>query len=389
MLPESADMNAWAVIACDQHTSDPNYWEELDRLVGEKPSTLRLTLPEIYLSDHVEERTQEIFSNMCAYRERGIFKKMPSGFILVERDTFFSPTRFGIVLAVDLEGYSYEKGAKAAIKATEATILERIPPRLKIREGAPLEFPHVMLLYDDPEDCVLGAWKSSREKLEKVYDFDLNMGGGHIRGYFIPQTERVTDAFASVADKEGTVFMVGDGNHSLATAKTLWEKIKTGLTEEERKDHPARFVLCEAVNLYDKGIRFEAIHRIVKGIKDPQKFLAGFAPVQGGEAALVVGGRKIPFSLGTDVAAAVEYADGYISDYISRFGGEVDYIHGEGEIARLTRENTDCVGILLPKMKKEDLFATVKKHGCLPRKTFSMGESAEKRYYIEGKEILK
>lgn len=391
LLPQAtADMSKWAVIACDQHTSDPAYWQELEEYVKDAPSALRLTLPEIYLSDDCSDRIAAIARSMRAYREKGIFRKLDKGFVLVERSTPFSPARFGIVLAVDLEAYSYEAGAKAQIKATEATIVERIPPRLKIRESASIEFPHVMLLYDDREDSVLGALKARRDSLEKLYDFDLNMGGGHVKGYFVPESDArsAAQAFSALADEDGVVFMVGDGNHSLATAKASWEKIKAGLSEEEQKDHPARFALAEAVNIYDDGIFFEAIHRVVKGV-DPEKFAAGILPEKEGEAFLVIGGKKRACSFGKDVAGAVKKADAYIAAYTKANGGEADYIHGEEEIVRITEEQKDSVGILLPKMDKSELFATVKKHGCLPRKTFSMGESAEKRYYIEGKEIVK
>ena len=391
LLPQAtADMSKWAVIACDQHTSDPAYWQELEEYVKDAPSALRLTLPEIYLSDDCSDRIAAIARSMRAYREKGIFRKLDKGFVLVERSTPFSPARFGLVLAVDLEAYSYEAGAKAQIKATEATIVERIPPRLKIRESASIEFPHVMLLYDDREDSVLGALKARRDSLEKLYDFDLNMGGGHIKGYFVPESDArsAAQAFSALADEDGVVFMVGDGNHSLATAKASWEKIKAGLSEEEQKDHPARFALAEAVNIYDGGIFFEAIHRVVKGV-DPEKFAAGILPEKEGEAFLVIGGKKRACSFGKDVAGAVKKADAYIAAYTKANGGEADYIHGEEEIVRITEEQKDSVGILLPKMDKSELFATVKKHGCLPRKTFSMGESAEKRYYIEGKEIVK
>ncbi len=389
LLPrEGTDMGKWAVIACDQHTSDRAYWDELENYVKDAPSTLRLTLPEIYLSGDCSARIRAIADTMKRYRKEGVFRKLERGFVLAERKTPYSPVRFGIVLAVDLDAYSYDVNAKAAIKATEATIVERIPPRLKIREGADVEFPHVMLLYNDREDSVLKDLKGALSSLEKLYDFELNMGGGHIRGYFVPRAEEIAARFEALADEDGLVFMVGDGNHSLATAKAAWEKIKAGLTEEERQSHPARYALAEAVNLYDDGIRFEAIHRIVTGV-DAKKFAAGFPEAAEGDAFLAVQGEKARNPLGKDAAAAVKLADGYISDYIAENGGEVDYIHGEEEILRLTRERTDSVGILLPKMDKADLFGTVKRHGCLPRKTFSMGESAEKRYYIEGKEIVK
>lgn len=387
LLPkEGTDLCRWAVIACDQHTSDPAYWEELGRFVGRAPSTLRLTLPEIFLTEDCAGRIAAIHRAMNEYLRGGIFRRLPAGAVLVERKTPFSPARFGLVISVDLEAYSYEAGARAQILASEATIVERIPPRLKIREGAPLEFPHVMLLYDDREDRVLGKLKASRASLEKLYDFTLNMGGGNVRGYCVPAAEEIVSAFASLADGQGTLFLVGDGNHSLATAKAYWEKVKAGLPEEERALHPARFALAEAVNLYDEGIRFEAIHRVVTGV-DPEKFAASFPREGEGEAYLVVRGQKCAAPLGRDAASAVRKTDEYIAAYLLENGGGVDYIHGEEEVRRLSLQD-GCVGVLLPRMEKSALFAAVEKHGCLPRKTFSMGESAEKRYYMEGKEIV-
>ena len=382
----SVDMQAWAVIACDQHTSDAAYWEALEQFVGDKPSTLRLTLPEIYLTGDIGEKLAGISASMEEYKREGIFRTLPPGFILTERKTPVSPLRRGVVLAIDLEAYSYEKRSSALIRATEATITERIPPRLKIRENASLEFPHIMLLYDDPEDTVLGPYRNDAA-LETVYDFDLNMGGGHICGKFLQNVGPMLDAFGALV-RDNLLFMVGDGNHSLATAKAAWEKIKPQLSAEERETHPARFALCEAVNLYDEGIRFEAIHRIVKNV-DAQKFAEGFLQNSGNcNCSLYIGGKRLPCKLGSDAPGAVAAADEYIARYIGQNGGEVDYIHGEDDLRRLTEEPSS-VGIALPKMDKADLFPMVKKYGSLPRKTFSMGESEEKRYYIEGRVIIK
>ena len=387
LLPvPSVDMQAWAVIACDQHTSDAGYWQELERFVGDRPSTLRLTLPEIYLNGDIADKLKNIAAAMEAYKRAGIFRVLPPGFILTERKTPVSPLRRGVVLAVDLEAYSYDKKSDALIRATEATITERIPPRLKIRESATLEFPHIMLLYDDPLHTVLGPYRNA--PLETVYDFDLNMGGGHIRGRFLQDVGPMLDAFGALV-KDNLLFMVGDGNHSLATAKAMWEKIKPQLSAEERRAHPARYALCEAVNLYDDGIRFEAIHRIVRNI-DAVKFAEGLAQKSGKcDCALYVCGKKRQICLGNDVRSAVADADTYIAEYIERNGGEVDYIHGEDDLRRLTEEDSASAGIVLPKMDKAELFPLVKKYGSLPRKTFSMGESEEKRYYIEGRVIVK
>lgn len=385
VLPAAGvDMTAWAVIACDQHTSDAAYWEELDRFVGDRPSALRLTLPEIYLSDS-ERRTAEIERTMREYRARGIFRKLLPGFVAVGRSAPGMPVRRGIVLAVDLEAYSYAPKSDAMIRATEATILSRIPPRLKIRENVSLEFPHIMLLYDDPSDTV---GQCVRARLgETLYDFDLNMGGGHIRGRFISDCAPVIAAFASLI-KDGLLFMVGDGNHSLATAKAAWERLKPSLSAAERETHPARYALCEAVNLYDEGIRFEAIHRFVTGI-DPDKFARSLSFAGEGAGELCIGGKSAPLRLPADVPQAVAAADEAIGAYIAENGGEVDYVHGDDAVRALTAKRKDSAAILLPKMDKAALFDAVKRGGSLPRKTFSMGESEEKRYYIEGKEIKK
>ena len=385
VLPAAGvDMTAWAVIACDQHTSDAAYWEELDRFVGDRPSALRLTLPEIYLSDS-ERRTAEIERTMREYRARGIFRKLPPGFVAVGRSAPGTPVRRGIVLAVDLEAYSYAPKSDAMIRATEATILSRIPPRLKIRENVSLEFPHIMLLYDDPSDTV---GQCVRARLgETLYDFDLNMGGGHIRGRFVSDCAPVIAAFASLI-KDGLLFMVGDGNHSLATAKAAWERLKPSLSAAERETHPARYALCEAVNLYDEGIRFEAIHRFVTGI-DPDKFARSLSFAGEGAGELCIGGKSAPLRLPADVPQAVAAADEAIGAYIAENGGEVDYVHGDDAVRALTAKRKDPAAILLPKMDKVALFDAVKRGGSLPRKTFSMGESEEKRYYIEGKEIKK
>lgn len=388
LLPNTDDMEAWAVIACDQHTSDAAYWKELDRTVGEKLSSLRLILPEIYLETNYSAMTEKIFSTMKRYRAEGVFRKLPAGVVLVERSTDYSEDRFGIVLAVDLERYSYEKGNTAPIRASEATILERIPPRLKIREGACIELPHIMLLYNDPSDGVLKELKEQRDNLPLLYDFELNMGGGHVKGYFVENGRKVASSLDSLRTEDGLVFVVGDGNHSLATAKAHWDKLKVGLSESERKTHPARFALCEAVNVYDKGIRFEAIHRIVKDV-NVSEFIKNMPDSGSGRGALYCGGEKFPLSVDGDIARAVSVTDNYISAYIKEHGGKVDYIHGESAVREMTEEHSDYVGIILPKMDKNDLFTQVVKYGNLPRKTFSMGESAEKRYYIEAKEITR
>lgn len=380
LLPKSADMHFWAVNACDQFTSDLSYWQSLEKSIGERESALKLVFPEIYLKDNPASRIANINDTMRSYLNNGVFEKLKKGFILVERTTQ-SGTRTGIVLAIDLEDYSFEPDAKTAVRSTEATILERIPPRVEIRKGAPLELPHIMLLYDDKSNSVLNAVRRG----EVLYDFELNMGGGHIKGTFIENSAATVEKFYSLAEGGNPLlFAVGDGNHSLATAKTCWEQLKKTLTDEQKKNHPARFALCEAVNIYDKALFFEPIHRLIKTDK-PEEFARGLITEGNSSAYLVVNGKseKIPFD--GDIPAGIRKLDRYIEDFISENGGEADYIHGADELIGFTKGGG--AGVILPAIKKDDFFSLIVKGGNLPRKTFSMGEGNEKRYYIEAKLI--
>lgn len=384
LLPKNTDMSAWAVNACDQFTSDGEYWKKVERFVGEKPSTLRLVFPEIYLNDNPEKRIENINATMQRYLDDGVFERLNSGFVLVERTTQ-SGTRTGVVLAVDLEEYDFKVGTKSLIRSTEATILERIPPRVKIRKNAPVELPHVMLLYNDKEHSVLKKVKKGKV----LYDFDLNMGGGHVCGTSIENSEEVANAFYALAEAtayangDKLLFAVGDGNHSLATAKACWESIKVGLTEQERQNHPARFALCEAVNIYDNALTFEPIHRLIK-TDNPQKFINGLTLDGENKAFVVCGGKKTQIGFPADVPYGIRQLDKYVAEFIATNGGEVDYIHGEEEVTSLSEAG---VGVILPAIAKDDFFNLIVVGGNLPRKTFSMGEGNEKRYYIEAKAI--
>ena len=384
LLPKDADMTRWAVNACDQYTSDYKYWSDLKEFVGDKPSTLNLIYPEIYLKDDTQNRINTINANMRKYLDEGVFYEVTDSFVLVERTTQ-SGTRTGIVLAIDLEDYSFEKGSKALIRSTEATILERIPPRVEIRKNAAIELPHVMLLYDDKADSVLKSVKRGKV----LYDFELNMNGGKVKGTQITNAQEIIAAFENLAngDRYGNnqriMFAVGDGNHSLATAKTCWENLKPELSDEQRATHPARYALVEAVNIYDGALAFEPIHRLVK--TDKAKQFADCLKLSGsGSAKLVMDGevRNIPFP--QDIPQGIRQLDEYIADFISDYGGEVDYIHGEEELKSFSSQG---VGILLPAIGKDDFFRLIVTGGNLPRKTFSMGEGDEKRYYIEAKKI--
>lgn len=379
LLPKDADMTLWAVNACDQFTSDKDYWESLDNLVGSSVSTLRLIFPEIYLNDNPDKRIAEINRTMRAYLDGGVFEEVSGGFILVERTTR-SGTRTGIVLAIDLEDYSFARGAKTPVRSTEETILERIPPRVKIRSEAPVELPHIMLLYDDKKNSVLKSVKRGRV----LYDFELNMGGGSVKGTFIENAEEVKSRFYSLAKNTDFLFAVGDGNHSLATAKTCWDNLKSTLSESEKKVHPARFALCEAVNIYDGALCFEPIFRLVKTAR-PDKFISGLKTDGDNRAHILCGGKRIEIPFPCDVPEGIRRLDKYIKEFIAENGGEVDYIHGLDELEKFTAEGG--VGVALPAIKKDDFFSLIASGGNLPRKTFSMGEGNEKRYYIEAKKI--
>lgn len=388
LLPQSCDMTAWAVNACDQFTSDYGYWGELEKSVSGKPSTLNLIYPEIYLGDNTQARIDGINSTMRRYLEGGVFKRVEGGFILVERTTQ-SGTRTGIVLSIDLEDYSFAADAKTPVRSTEATITSRIPPRVSIRQNAPIELPHVMLLYDDKQNSVL----SSVKRGETLYDFELNMGGGHVRGTYICNAEEVIGAFEELADpqaclkkygaNEQLLFAVGDGNHSLATAKTCWDNLKVGLTEEQRLSHPARYALVEAVNIHDSALKFEPIHRLIKTDK-PDLFVRMLNFTGKNRAVLAVGGRYGAIAFNDDIPAGIRLLDGYIAQFLEKYGGSVDYIHGDDEIAKLSNQG---VGVMLPAIGKDDFFRLIITGGNLPRKTFSMGDGNEKRYYIEAKTI--
>lgn len=425
MLPSKAvDLLKWSVIACDQYTSQPDYWESVKKEVGRSPSTLNLIFPEIYLKDSDRDtRIKNINDTMSQYISHGILEPQKPGFILVDRSTPHTASRKGLILAVDLECYDYKAGSKTLIRATEGTVLDRIPPRVKIRENAPIELPHIMLLIDDPEKTLIEKLFEKKDSFEKLYDFELMQGSGHIRGWKVDNAESLSLAAAALRNLcqgDGSsdtplLFAAGDGNHSLATAKAHWENVKKGLGPQTAK-HPARYALVEVVNVHDEGLVFEPIHRVVFGI-DSTKVLesikeAGsrkstvgyrfFDSGAGMEAALnsmknSENVHLIPFvmegkhgilsvenpSSGIEVGTLQSLLDELLktNEHI-----EVDYIHGEDVVTELGSRK-GCMGFYLPVMNKHDLFRTVIQDGVLPRKTFSMGEAGEKRYYLECRRI--
>lgn len=389
MLPNGGDLTKWSVVACDQYTSQPEYWETAAQLVGESPSTLNLVYPEAFLSQG-DSRIEKINAAMKDYVEQGLFATYKNCFIYVERTLSGGRVRKGIVGAVDLEDYDFHKGVKCPIRATEGTVLERIPPRVKIRENAPLELPHVMLLVDDKEKTLIEQVK----KGEKLYDFELMANGGHLTGWLVEGdnadefVSRVENFAASAPD--GLVFAVGDGNHSLATAKTCWENIKQTLSDSEKETHPARFCLVEIENIHDDVLEFEPIHRIVFGIEDEKAFTDALVKEldcredgDGQEIVLVKGSTKKRLYMNN---TSSPISVGTLQKYLDTLSYEVDYIHGDDVVEALSQKQ-GAIGFLLPKPEKSSLFETVIKDGALPRKTFSMGEANEKRFYMEAKRI--
>lgn len=412
LLPnKDVDLFKWAVIACDQYTSEPEYWNVVKNEVGSCPSTLKITLPEVYLgiedeAQH-EARLADIKSNISQYMAEGIWDELSNGFIVLDRATSLHPSRKGLMIAVDLEQYSYEVGNKERIRATEGTVISRIPPRVKIRANSPVELPHIMLLIDDPEGLVIErAWKNVNDsKVSPCYDTKLHGNSGSVKGYFIQEnTEAYNDilkGFNALLNKsaDGMLFAVGDGNHSLASAKAHWENVKATLeTEEEKQSHPARFALAEVVNIHDKGLDFEPIHRVVFGM-DIERFMAEGRKIFGEENIsfdaedktqnffITDGNRKIKVSLSNPPhSLAVGSVQLLIDKVIKEDSSiQVDYIHGEDSVMKLSNSNN--LGVLLPDISKNAFFATIEKDGVFPRKTFSMGEAYEKRFYLEAKKI--
>lgn len=402
LLPHSrADYHRWSVVACDQFTSEPNYWEELRRYVGDAPSTLNMIFPEVYLSQDNTQRIAGINTYMKKYLSEGVLSPAVNGCVLTVRSTPYTERRIGIVGCVDLEAYDYAKDSKSLIRATEGTILERIPPRVRIRENALLELPHIMLLIDDSMRSVVEPVYETRHTLGKLYDFDLNMDGGHITGYAVPDTKSIQSALAQLLQTdtlrakygrdEKLLFAVGDGNHSLATAKACWEKCKQSLSKAEQEHHPRRFALVEIVNIYDEGIRFEPIHRVVFGAGE--NFIRRLeSALQGGQSSgcCVIDGKKHEIPLPAGAVEGVSLVQNVIDLALS--AGEissVDYVHGTRSVTEITQKTKGSIGIILNAMHKNELFKGVIEGGCLPRKTFSMGEAVEKRYYLECKKLTR
>ena len=394
----------WACIACDQYTSEPEYWRKAFAAAGDAPSAIRLILPEYDLKNS-ETLIPRIHQAMADYLAKGLLAPAVNpGFILCER-TIASGTRLGLVCAVDLEEYSFEKGSLPLIRPTEQTITDRLPPRLKIRRGAPVELTHIMILIDDPDRTVLEPLQAAKASLRKVYDFDLMMGGGHLAGWAVEGEEmlaRVDQSLNALMDTKGDhplLLAVGDGNHSLATAKAYWNEIRESLSEAERKNHPARYALCEIVNIHDEALLFEPIYRIVTGTTRMEIMAAWkqYAAQHGmhldregeGHRFTVVSADGEGTVVVKDPEGAIpcETIQKFLDDFLANTPGTgIDFIHGEVSLRTLA-EKPGTVGFLLPEIDKHTFFKDVETLGVLPRKTFSMGEADEKRFYMEAKRI--
>lgn len=406
---EKTNMRKWAVIACDQFTQNQQYWNDVERFVGSSPSALHVMLPEIYLdTPEKAERIASAKEIMRSYIEDGVLNLLPPGFILVER-YIDGVVRKGLMVNVDLEEYENEPYKNPVVRPSEEVITERIPPRIEIRNGADIEMPHIMLLMDDKNKTVIEPVWQKKEFFPKVYDFELMMNGGRITGYFINNKEtehEIMQALAALPLKDGMRFCVGDGNHSLATAKAVWEQAKERLTPEQRAESPLRYVLCELINIYDEGLTIKPIHRTISGLNTSKcvQYIVDRLNASGADARLVFSRRK-PNLQQSDAAQTiffsskdsagrieiysptssmiVEELQPVLENFIREFPScKLEYVHGDEELEELTRQY-DTLGFIMPAMEKETFFDTLASFGVLPKKSFSLGEAKDKRYYLE------
>ena len=389
LLPADGDMTAWSTVACDQFTSEPEYWQQVEALAEGKPSALHLMLPEAWLETEKAEGAEErIAETMKEYQCNGVFRTLKDSYIYMERTQPDGRVRRGLVCALDLEGYDFRPGSTSPIRATEGTVVDRLPPRVRVRQGASLEMPHVMVLMDDRDDLVLGALEGEKAALTPVYGFELMMGGGHLRGWQISgeKAAGVEKTLVSLADEEvlrakygdtekaPVIFAIGDGNHSLAAARLCWEQRREQLTPAQRENDPARFALVELVNIHEKALDFEPIHRVLFDT-DTSSFAA--------EYDAFLAGCSPELTVGQFIGAAEDFCQNYVKTH----GGRLDYIHGD-DTAREMGERPNCAAVILPPLDKGALFSSVLESGAFPRKSFSMGHARDKRYYLECRRII-
>lgn len=382
LLPKSNFEN-WAVIACDQYTSEPEYWEKVKTAAGNKPSALNIVLPEVYLSADNSERIEKINKNMQEYLDSDIFTAYNDSLIFVERIQSDGKCRRGIVGKIDLESYDYHAGTTAEIRATEQTVLSRIPPRVEIRKNAPLELPHVMLLFDDVKDQIFSYLVTNKDKFEKAYDFTLMCNAGSITGYLLDEAAKET-VLSMLEDlkqqNDGFLFCVGDGNHSLATAKECYNLNKT---------EASRYALTEIVNIHDTALQFEPIYRVVFGI-NPEELLDELVKTLGEgtqKFTCIYGDTVKEIGVNPTAKLAVGTLQAFLDEYVKNHPeAEIDYIHGEDSLKKLA-SRPNAIGFIFDGMQKSELFEAVNADGSLPRKTFSMGHADDKRFYIEARKI--
>lgn len=424
---EDVNMEKWSVIACDQYTSDSEYWEEVNKTVGSSPSTLRLILPEVYLETSKEKRiSTSIFREMKSYLRSGILTELEPGFIYVRRTTSYGNIRNGLMSCIDLEMYSYDINSSSMIRPTEKTIVERIPPRVKIRQKAVLEIPHILFLIDDPGKTVIEPLTKTKNLFKKLYDFELMKNGGRVEGYHITEDSTLSSIANSInaladsnsfkskygQEKDIMLYAVGDGNHSLASAKQHWENIKTTMDSEELESHPARYALVEIVNIHDEGMNFEPIHRLLfdcsmdlllaemkaafeltfrdfNDLDSLCKFVNSeynnkYSHTFGVLSDSVFKAVTIKSPKHSLVVTTIQI---FLDEFIKKHKIDIDFIHDSSSTNELSVKNN--TGILLPPIDKSGFFKTVIDEGTLPRKAFSMGHADEKRFYLEARKIVR
>lgn len=404
---EKVQLKKWAVVACDQFAADRRYWADVQRLVGGAPSAYHIILPEAHLDDPDRaERIRDIQEVMGEYLQDGVLQLLPAGFVLVERWIDGAP-RKGLLAAFDLDEYDFDPEAHPLIRPTEQTLLDRLPPRMEIRRGAPVESPHALVLMDDREHSVIEPVYAQKDRLAKLYDFELMQGGGRIAGYFVNDpalTEQILAALNALPLRDGMRFCVGDGNHSIATAKQIWEQTKPSLSEEERLTSPLRYCLAELINLYDPALTFRPIHRVLVKVNPAQalQYVVDALNRSGVEARLIFTRKRarptgdansISFQ-GRDSAGRIELtlpegmmAADVLQPVLEKYEAQtplcrLEYVHGDQTLEQMATQY-DNIGFYMPALRKEDFFALVTERGVLPKKTFSLGEAHEKRYYLE------
>ena len=397
LLPDAVEMDKWSVIACDQFTSDREYWAEICRIVGDRPSSLHMIFPEAWIGSREEDgASARIAERMLRYQREGIFREQKDAMIAVERQMQDGKIRRGIVAAVDLEAYDYRPEASAPIKATERTVEERLVKRLKLRKNASLESPHILVFFDDPEHRIDAELESVQGEMREEYSFELMQGGGWIRGRSFQgaAVRRMEKAFEELTGTGQTMLAAGDGNHSLATAKLCWEEMKKTLSDREKTEDPARYALVELVNVYDEGVEIEPIHRVLlgtdsRGFADyAERFFRGRSK-NGSPRTLIAGtaaGEKSIEVYGLSTGELVSAADGLMEEYARLRGGTEDFIHDAGS-ARTIGSGEQAVFLILPEVRREELFSVVRENRIFPQKSFSIGNARDKRYYLEYRRI--